>query len=318
MDSLVEHDPHPTGGRLVGAGWTPPHRALVRAEARLVMRHPVTIGSLLLGGVFALMFHLELTTDTSVWYQVLTGMPLVVLGSGMTVVGVLVGSRSRHDRTEDLYDSSPTPEADRAAAQIGAIAWTAVLAAALVAAGWTATRAWEGLPVALDPDPGPYWIDYPLGHTFPATPVAPSLVELAQGPATVFLCGLVGLALGRWVRTRWTVVAMLPLVLAYWITVSWGGFGDARWFLPFVDAGQHVGSVTVADDGSGIPVVQGFDVDALGWHLVYLGGVATVLVALLTRSVRHDRRARLACALGLGAVACGGILQVETAVGNLP
>jgi hypothetical protein len=318
MESVVQHDPHTTGGRVGGGGWSPPPRALVRAEARLVIRHPVTIGSFLLGGAFALMFRLEITTDTSVWYQVLTGMPLVVVGSGMTIVGVLVGSRNRHDRTEDLYDSTPTPDADRAAAQIGAFAWTAAPAAALVASGWLATRAWEGLPVALDPDPGHRWIDYPLGHTFPATPVAPSLVELAQGPATVFLCGLVGLALGRWVPTRWIVVVMLPLVLAYWTAVSWGVLGDARWFLPFVDAGQHVGSVTVADDGTGIPVVQGFDVAALGWHLVYVGGVAAVLVALLTGSVRHDRRVRLACALGLVAVACGGVLQVETAVGSLP
>jgi hypothetical protein len=111
MESVVQHDPHTTGGRVGGGGWSPPPRALVRAEARLVIRHPVTIGSFLLGGAFALMFRLEITTDTSVWYQVLTGMPLVVVGSGMTIVGVLVGSRNRHDRTEDLYDSTPTPDA---------------------------------------------------------------------------------------------------------------------------------------------------------------------------------------------------------------
>jgi hypothetical protein len=320
MDGVVDRGLHvestSTGveqGRLAGS----PVGPLIRAESRILLRHPVTIVFVGLGAVFALMFHLELNTDTFVWYQVLTGMPMVAVGSGMPIVGVLLASRSRHDGTDELYESMPTPRGRRSAAQIGAFGSVAVLAVAVVAIGWLATRAWDGLPVALDED-ATRSIDYPLGVDFPATDVAPSLVELVQGPAALFVCGLLGLALGRWIPTRWVIVVMTPLVFAYWVAISWGLEGDARWFLPFADAGQHVGWVTVADDGSGIAVVRGFDTTALAWHLLYIGGIAGLVTSALVGSIRRDRRATIAWGLGLVAVVVGGVAQVATAVGRLP
>ena len=320
MDEVAIQDPvqDPSAAALDFVG--PPARAraeLARVETVVLLRHPVTIVFVGLGAVFALMFHLELNTDTYVWYQVLTGMPMVAVGSGMPIVGALVASRSRHDGTDELYESMPTPQGRRSAAHIGAFGATAVLAAAVVAVGWLTTRAWAGLPVALDED-ATRSIDYPLGVDFPATDVAPSLVELVQGPAALFVCGLLGLCLGRWIPTRWVIAVMIPLVFAYWVAISWGLQGDARWFLPFADAGQHVGWVTVADDGSGIAVVRGFDTTALAWHLLYIGGVACLVASALVGSVRSGRRTIIAWGLGLGAVAVGGVAQVTTAVGRLP
>lgn len=314
---IVEHEPRVGHvGRRPGLG--APISALARFETRLVFRHPVTAGFVALGTVFAVMLQLELNIETSVWYQTLTGLPVFIFGTGVPIVGVLVASRSRHDGTDELYDSMPTTQGQRSRAQIAALGSLAALAAATLAAVWAGTRAWNGLPIALDPDPGARSVDYPLGFEFPATDVAPSLVELAQGPAAVFASGVFGLLLGRWIPTRWLIVVMIPAVLAYWIVVSWGLDGDARWFLPFADAGQHVGWVTVADDGSTIPVVQGFDTTALGWHLVYVAGLASAMSAALVGSVRRDARARAACLAGLAFAALGGVLQVTTAVGSLP
>ncbi|HEX9682731.1 MAG TPA: hypothetical protein VGA13_06585 [Acidimicrobiales bacterium] len=296
-----------------GRAWT----ELARVETIVQLRHPVTMVFVGLGVVFALMFHLESSTDTDVWYPVLTGMPLVAVGSGMPIAGVLLGSRSRHDGTDELYESMPTSRGQRSAAHIGAFGSMGALTAVVVAVGWLATGAWDGLPVALDED-ATRWVDYPQGVEFPATDVAPSLVELVQGPAALFLCGLLGLALGRWVSTRWVIVVMIPLVFAYWIVISWGFEGGARWFLPFADAGQYVGCVTVADEGCGISVVRGFDTTALAWHLLYIGGVAALVATALVRSVRRDRRAMAVAGFGFVAVVVGGVAQVMSAAGGLP
>lgn len=319
MDGAVV-ELEPNAGRVPrSTGWrAPSHWALARAETRLVVRHPVTVLFVALGTIFALMLRLELNTDTSVWYQTLTGLPLFAFGSGVPIVGVLVASRSRHDGTDELYDSMPTTPGQRWGAQIAAFGSLAALAAAAVATVWVGTRAWNGLPIALDPDPGVRSVDYPLGFELAATDVAPSLVELAQGPIALFASGVLGLLLGRWIPTRWLIVVMIPAVFAYWIVVSWGLDGDARWLLPFADAGQHVGWVTTADDGSGIAVVQGFDTTALGWHLVYLAGLTSAMAAALVGSVRRDVRAQAVCLAGLAVAVLGGVLQITTAVGSLP
>ena len=314
---VVEHES--SVGRVANStGWrSSSHRTLAWAETRLVVRHPVTVAFVALGVLFALLFHLELNTDTSIWYRTLTGLPVFILGTGVPIVGMFVASRSLHDGTDELYDSMPTTRAQRSGAQIAAFGSLAALAAATLAAVWAGTRAWNGLPIALDPDPGARSVEYPPGFEVSATDVAPSLVELAQGPAAVFASGVLGLLLGRWISTRWLIVVMIPAVLAYWIVISWGLDGDARWLLPFADAQQHVGWVSVADDGSGIPVVQGFDTTALGWHLVYLAGLTSAMAAALIGSVRREPTVRAACLAGLVIAAVGGVLQVTTAVGSL-
>ncbi|HUF32148.1 MAG TPA: hypothetical protein VMN58_02925 [Acidimicrobiales bacterium] len=316
---VVEHEP---GVGRVGrwAGWgAPTCWALAWAETRLVLRHPVTALFVALGTFFALMLHLDVNTQTFVWYRILTGLPVFVFATGVPIVGVLVASRSRHDGTDELYDSMPATRDQRSGAQIAAFGSLAALTAVAVAAVWVGTRAWSGLPIALEPNPGARSVEYPLGFEFPATDVAPSLVELAQGPAAVLVAGVLGLLLGRWIPTRWLIVVMIPAVLAQVVLVSWASLDpDARWFLPFADASQHVGSVTVGDDGSTIPVVQGFDTTALGWHFVYLIGLTSAMAAALVGSVRRDWAVRIACLAGLAVAATGGVLQITTAVGNLP
>ena len=152
--------------------------------------------------------------------------------------------------------------------------------------------------------------------SYPTGEATPSPGELVQGPATVFVLGLVGLALGRWVPTRWLIPMLVPVVFAYWIAISWGLESDLRWFLPFTDVGQLVAWAQVGENG-GIPVVRGWDTTALAWHLLYLAGVGALLTAALVSSLSRARRSAI---VGLAAVAVvlGGSLQVTTAVGNLP
>jgi hypothetical protein len=302
--------------RMGGVDGRSPAFALGTIEAGRLLRHPVTIWMAILAVAFTAFLHAELATDVGAWYQALTGLPLVVLSLGMPILGVLVGSRSWHDRTVELYASDPVTDGLRSGAQILAFGLLAGIATAAVAVGWVATRAWGGLPVFFDESTG-VWRDIPLGVSFPTARVAPSLPELLQGPAAVFVMGLAGIALGRWVPTRWTIVALFPAVLAYWIVVSWGVEGEARWFLPFVNAAQEIGWVTTNADGSGVGIVQGYNAAAIGWHLVYLLGVSTVLGGLLVGRIRR-RGTQLAVGIGVAVAVVGGVAQLVTYVPNLP
>ncbi len=290
---------------------------LGRVEARRMARSPVLIGFVGLAAFFSVMFHFELNTDLGAWYEQITGMPLVVLSSGMPIVGVLVATRSRHDGTDELFDSQPVPARLRSAAQVVAFAIVAGWTAVFVAVVWIGTRAWQGLPIGFDESSG-FHREIPIGFPIPTADVAPSLPELMQGPAAVFVCGVLGLAVGRWIPTRWTIVVLVPFVFFTMILIGWGLEGDLRWFHPFVEPAQSIGWATTNADGGGVPIVQGFNVGALGWHLLYLAGASTVLIAALAGRGRRDRSTQLAMVVGLTLVVVGGIGQVSSYVPGLP
>ncbi|MGH9224189.1 MAG: hypothetical protein ACRD2W_10515, partial [Acidimicrobiales bacterium] len=160
-------------------------------------------------------------------------------------------------------------------------------------------QAWDGLALPRVP-----------GTTDPGR-LTPTVVALAQGPALVALAGVVGVALGLWVRSAavWATALVggfyfLSIPMLYW---SWD---RRRMLVPMADGLVTGGYVPVGPQRS-VLVVHGADATSMAWHVLYV--VALVAAVALVAMRRHRPLRRLPCLAvgGLGAVA--GALQVTTA-----
>lgn len=287
---------------------------LVRFEGRKLLRHPIFVGFAALTALFVAIFLGETTNErTGVWYSMLAGGPVqfIFLAAGVLMAANMAASRSRHDATEDLYASMPSGAACRVIAQLAAIAWPTAVTAGLVGVGIVVSQAWSGLPVALETNPGPASVDYPLG-SIDATDVTPSVAELAQAPLAVAVFGVVGVVLAVWVRTRLILVLLPVVVMAHMVVTSWAIEVPWRWFLPFANSEQQVGSVEIDAGGTTHSVVQGFNTAAVAFHDLYLVGLLALLTGLAV--ARYQRSGRVVAALAVGAIAVtiGGIGQLAT------
>src|SRR5439155_17094844 len=153
---------------------------LTRAETRRLITHPAMLippGLIVLTGVrgpgvFRFLF--------------LVGMGYFAIGAGTFLAANLCASRSRRDRTEELYVSLPLRAADRTVAH--RLSAAAPLAAALLIAGLLAssTRPWAGASARLDIEPRT------IMHGLP---------DFALGPLLVAFLGVAGVLLARWFTT---------------------------------------------------------------------------------------------------------------------
>ena len=256
---------------------SPPHgrrvvRVLAVREGRFILRHP-----LFLLGVAGSIAMIWITTP---WWQApvlhrddarLAG-DLLPLAAATLIVCNLAAFRARRHSTEEMEDTTPTSRTRRTAAHLAAF-MVPIVTALVIAGGYV------GFLYAL----GGIW--------------APSLSELATGPAIVAVAAAAGVALARWIPSP--LAGPLGILgFAAW-QIRGGGYrgpGYTNWFVPFVDAGNenHIPEVTSRP---------------AGWHLVYLLGVAAIfaVVATLRHGGRPRRFAVLAAALAMTVV--GAVMQ---------
>ncbi len=270
--------------------------ALARVEGLRLLRHPVLLAGAALSVLFAVTF--SRASDIGGDYFLLAGPALLPLALATLVAVNLAALRSRRSDTEELYASLSARAGARTLAHLVSIAWPAAFAAGLVAAQFLYFGAADGLVV--DPD---------------GRQEIPSIFELAQGPAAVALLGILGLALARWVPYLPVApVLSVGLLVVEMPLTTWNIPGAKAWLAPIVNP-------AIATEGASWPCATGqdwpctldrFASGSVGWHLLYLLGVATVLAALAW--LRHRGGTRLLLGLAAaGAVAAGvgGTLQVE-------
>jgi hypothetical protein len=276
-------------------------RELGLVEGRRLVVHPAFAGS------FALSIVWFVTVPEGdpdfLRYKNLLGAGLLPLAAGVAVASNLGASRARRDRAEELYTSLPVTGRARASAHVLSLAFATAGAVGLVFAAVVALRAWDGLRAPELADAG--------GQI---RSVTPGMFELAQGPVFVCLAGLVGVALAVWVPSA--IAASLAVLVGAYVqgpAVLWWTWEWQRWLLPLAHNLETSGWVPVGEGG--VLSVHGIDQAALGWHLVYLVGLAVLSGTAVLGRFGRDRRLGAALAGGAVLAGMGGTLQVVVSSG---
>jgi len=249
--------------------------ALTRVEARRLITHPAILVPP------ALIVLTGIRGPGAFKFLFLVGIGYFAIGIGTLVAASLCATRSRRDRTDELYASLPLRAADRTAAHLLSVA--APLAAALVLAGVLAavTRPWAGASARLDISPRTIMYGLP---------------DFIQGPLAVAFLGVAGVVLARWFITQVAIPVVLAGIFAINSLTDLGS-GALRWLNPVTD---------YSSAGPGSPSL-------MPWHLVYLGGMILLvgLAALARRPLARGVKLCGAAAVALTAV--GGVMQVLAA-----
>jgi hypothetical protein len=249
--------------------------ALTLIEGRRLITHPAILagpGIVLLYGVRSLsVFH----------FLFLSGIGYFTIGIGTFVAANLCASRSRRDKTDELYTSLPLRAADRTSALLLSLAFP--FAAALLIAGLLAitTRPWAGASVRLDVEP---------------RTIMHGIADFGQAPLMVAFLGAAGIALARWFITP-VAVAVVFAGIAAFNSLTGLSHGALHW----LNAVSSY-STTSLEPAS-----------TMTWHLVYLMGLILLLglAALVRRPLVRGLMVYGTAALALTAV--GGVMQVLAA-----
>lgn len=254
-----------TTGRLRTSDAT---RRLAALEGLRLLRHP----AFLAGCTLTVAYFLNTRTEPNAAYLGLAGAGAMGPGMGLMVAANMATLRGRADDAEELLDVAPMGLASRTRALALATLVPAAATALLVLVMGAVIALWSGLPVAFAGGYADAW---------------PTPVELVQVPAFMILCGMLGVALGRWCPYR---LASVALAIAFFFllipTFFWTAESRLRYLAPLVDHSEVVGWVQVTP-GSGYNVVDGFDRVGMTWHVGYLAGAGAVLLGLAL--VRHER-----------------------------
>lgn len=249
--------------------------ALTRVESRRLITHPAILvapGLIVLEsargpGTFQFLF--------------LVGIGYFAIGIGTFVAANLCASRSRRNKTEELYSSLPLRAADRTEAHLLSVA--APLTAAMLIGGVLAavTRPWAGASARLDVEPRL------IMHGLP---------DFAQGPLLVAFLGVAGVVLARWFITPVAIPVVFAGIFAI-SSVTGLSPGPTHWLNP-----------VAAYSSSGLEPAS-----VMPWHLVYLSGLILLfgLVAVARRPWPPGVHVYGAVAFALTAV--GGVMQVLAA-----
>lgn len=239
--------------------------ALVRFESRRLLAHPLFIA----GIVASIGILVTASGNGSQDLDTLAGYSFTFIGAAIwtcLAAGLAAGRVSRDD-AQDLYAGQPVAPRVRTQAALLSLGSAGLVAATLIA---VATLARAGADGALIVD----------GERYPLRPL-----ELAQGPIFVVLAGVLGVLVATWSKRVYPIV--IAALVLFSPLVAWGPwlvFGDD------VPRGFESNSLTGA---------------SVGWHLVGLVGLTSLLAA--GALARHDRRARVAllALAGLGATVAG-------------
>lgn len=267
---------------------------LGRVEGRRLLRHPAYLAGIALSFVFLFVVREAVQGTPDVPFVVWTGLGLYPVAAGTFFATFAAALRSRRHGTDELYGTKPTPDVIRTVGHLVALAWAAGGGVVLLGLAAVYHRLWDGVMVPM-----------PDG----VVPIVPHIVELALGPVTVILFGVLAVAVARWIPSLLALPVAAVALLVHFVTGSWGLGGTFRWFLPITNHQTSAGWVQVTPS-YGYDIVESFDRVALAWHDGYMLALATVLAAVAL--LRHGRTAgRLAVlAAGTGAAVLTGILQL--------
>ncbi|KRV51166.1 hypothetical protein AQ490_02975 [Wenjunlia vitaminophila] len=248
--------------------------ALARFEGLRLLRHPLVLTA------FALCVVWMARPGATTWrsHPPLQDMdrdhqlPLVLVGFAVLIAVNLAATRARRHGTDAILDALVLPPWQRTVAHLLSLLPLWLVGAVMVAAqfGWMATR--------------------------PEAVGRGDIAELATGPTSVLLLGVVGVLLAR--LTASAVVAPLTvLALLTSMFVLAAGDSGVAWLYP-----------TVHQSPSGVPTDL-LDRPA-GWHLLYLLGMTTLLGAVATAVAGGRRRtARGTAVAALTCVLAGALFQ---------
>jgi hypothetical protein len=249
--------------------------ALTQIEGRRLITHPAILagpGIVLLYGVRNLsVFH----------FLFLSGIGYFAIGIGTFVAANLCASRSRRDKTDELYTALPLRAADRTSALLLSV--TFPFAAALLIAGVLAitTRPWAGASVRLDIEP---------------RTIMHGLAAFAQAPLMIGFPGAAGIALARWFITP-VAVAVVFAGIAAFNSLTGLSHGALHW----LNAVSSY-SATSLEPAS-----------TMTWHLVYQVGLILLLGLAATARRPRGRGLRVYGAAALAVTAVGGVMQILAA-----
>lgn len=269
--------------------------ALTWIEGLRLVRHPIFLAGFLL--TILLAYAWSRNSEVGGQYLLLMGLGSLPLGLATLLVANLAALRTRRSDTGELFASLSTPARTRTRAHLAALAPAVAFCAGVVAVGFVAFGAWDGMVVDLG------------GRT-----ETPSPYELALGPAAVAALGALGLALARWLPYLPVAPLGVVAVVVVQIPAMWNLQNDYAWFAPVVNTARSDGypdaSWPCTKNQDWPCAVERFAATSAGWHLVYLAGIVLVLGALaLWKEDRRPRTVALA-ALGSALVVAGGILQL--------
>lgn len=243
-------------------------RRLAALEGFRYLRHP----AFLAGCALTVAYFLNTRLEPNGAYLGLIGVGAVGPGLGLLLAANMATLRPRADATEELLDVAPVTVAERTQALALATLWPAAAATSLVVISGTVVSLWSGLPVAFADGYADAW---------------PTPVEIAQVPAFVVVCGVLGVTLGRWCPYRLASAATAIAAFFFLIpTFFWTSDGRLRYLAPLLDHSEVHRWVQVTP-GTGHNMVTGFDRAGIAWHVAYLTGLGVLMVGLAL--IRHER-----------------------------
>lgn len=270
--------------------------ALSRVEGRRLVTHPAVLA----GVAFSLLLLIVvgvIESGSPGGFDLVRILPLSV-AVGTFIAANLGALRNRRHGIGDLYEAEPVTARQRTFAHLLSVIWAVAATGALVAVAVVTLVAVDGGQVAFNDG---------------LRPRIPTLVEMALGPITVGLFGVVGIMVARWVPSVAVALMAAVAALPYMQFESWSVVeGPDGWYTPLWSAAREVDWVQ-STPGNGYPVIAGFAVVALAWHLLYLIGLIVIASALALAKYGWTRRILLAGAVGVGAVVLGAVMQVAAA-----
>ena len=268
-------------------------RALARIDGFRLLRHPAFVAGVVLSVFFSAMM---VSDNVGGAYQLLMAAGIVPLAAGMLLAANLAALRSLRSDTTELQAPLPARPSATTLAHLLSIVWAAAAGVVFIAAAFVLTGAAGGIEVDAT-----------------AQTAVPSAFELAQGPAAVAVAGAAGVALARLVsQLVASSVAVVVLLAGEMMLSSKSRQTGLAWFAPIVntaDVGPDTEWPCYRPVEPGCEVL-GFHHVSAGWHLLYLAGLAGVLVALALIRDHERRLARGIGAAGLLTVTVAGALQI--------
>lgn len=311
--SLVATGPEPVTER--PRSRTQSVTALARVEAGRMLRHPAFLVGLAAAAASVMIRRGVEDWSGQDYYLASTGWTTVWIGT--LVAAALCAGRQRLAADPDLFPGTPVTPADRVmGTALGLLGPALVTAAAVAAAAVLNARA-GGFTIGDG------------GHT---RSFNPGVFELAQPVLLTVLAGVVGITVAQLRRGRLAALLVAAMAVFFGGTVVWAFQAHpVRVLHPFMypayeqrlpDSFSPVGSA--ADDAALLPPDEWtsfwrevrFDRAALGWHLVYVGGLILLGVWFAARAAdrgEHAVRIRWLLFAGLPLLLVGGVTQVLTA-----
>jgi hypothetical protein len=275
-----------TAGNLAGVepvGWSPNTNwrvvaPLARSDLRLLVRHPAFVAGVILT---PLMLFAATESETD-WRSVSADIALALVPLGwLTIVATnLIVLRPRRTGTDELFAALPAPQPVRTSAML-ATAIGPVIVAAILALAWVLVAG-----IHDDLRGSPRW------------------GEIAAGLLIVAGSVCVGVAVARWLPNAGfgvlAAIATIVIQARFLDVTTWPwdrNEGDQLRFLGFLAE-----PTSVTDEF--------LEARPSGWHLVYLGGLVTVMAGIAL--ARDGMRRPVAVVLSAGVLVAAGAGWMQT------